>query len=179
MSQKTAAQLFAEKASKRTDQLGKSQGKVAFDSDANRFYQRFEHGIIYGKSNESTVLNQTDDLVCVYGRIWERVANPEAAWLGLPLEDPHKEKGFRGDALEVQLFEHGVVWYRENLPDDIHDLPLDDLKAIVPGGMQFAPFSPAPKASGEPGTEKSKARWTAAKIGLVVIGIIVFVVFAL
>lgn len=179
MSQKTAAQLFAEKASKRTDQLGKSQGKVAFDSDANRFYQRFEHGIIYGKSNESTVLNQTDDLVCVYGRIWERVAKPEAAWLGLPLEDPHKEKGFRGDALEVQLFEHGVVWYRENLPDDIHNLPLDDLRAIVPGGMHFPSPPLPPKATGAAGVEKPKGRWTAVKIGFVVIAIIAFVVFVL
>lgn len=78
MSQKTAAQLFAEKASKRTAQLGKSQGKVAFDSDANRFYQRFEHGIIYGKSNESTVLNQADDLVCLAASLGKKQDNLKA-----------------------------------------------------------------------------------------------------
>lgn len=104
-------QLFANKASQCGSDLGSPVGPVEFDNDKNRHFQRFEHGVIWGKFNNIT---SPSDLICSYGRLFDESANPAASWLGQAIEDPYESSDFHENELLVQRFEHGVIWCLKN-----------------------------------------------------------------
>ena len=138
MSRKTIAQLFGDKAAQNTAVLGNPLGKIEFDSEKDRHFQRFEHGILLGRFNNLASLS---DLLCIHGMPfdswWEK---PGAAWLGDPLEDLYETKNFEGADIAVQRFENGVMWGRSDGTGEVHWLSWRDWHAISrPGDNKKSP----------------------------------------
>ena len=138
MSKKTIVQMFAEKAAPLEAVLGAKQGEVILDNGKNRHYQLFEHGVIIAKVIDVSKLSH---LTCTYGKLFHAWwSNPEAAWLGDPLEDLYETTNFKwdsdkkeqigGDPIMVQRFERGVIWCRSDGSDDVHWLSWRDWHAI-------------------------------------------------
>ena len=108
MSKKTLPDLFADKAAKSGQELGKARGEIIFDNAKNRHYQLFEHGVIIDLADK---VGSKPKLVCSYGILfdqwWEK---DNAAWLGNPLEDVYETTDRQGITIKVQRFDNGVIW---------------------------------------------------------------------
>ena len=132
MSQKSIAELFAEKAKPLETVLGKALTDVVLDNQKDRHYQLFEHGIILEHRKPVSKLSH---LTCTYGKlfhIWW--GNKGGEWVGAPLEDLYETTNFAGDQIMVQRFEHGVIWCRSDGSDDVHWLSWRDWHAIARPG---------------------------------------------
>lgn len=132
MSKKTPTDLFAAKAKKFEASLGEALGKLEYDNDKNRHFQRFEHGIILGRFND---ISKDSDLICIYGRLfdaWWR--KPDAVWLGEPLEDLYETTNYEGFQLMVQRFENGVISCRSDGSYGVNWLSWRDWNALSEPG---------------------------------------------
>ena len=107
--------------------LGKAAGEIETDVPRERIFQRFQHGVVIGRLNH---VNSPDDLIVSYGKLYEAWWDqPNANWLGMPLEDPYEASG-RDGSIMVQRFSEGVIWCRSDGSGDVHRLSWRDWSAI-------------------------------------------------
>ena len=140
MSKKTIAQLFAQKIAGKEAVLGAALGDVVLDNQKDRHYQLFEHGIVLSKQRN---VDKLSNLVCTYGKLFHAWwGNPDAAWLGNPLEDLYETTNAEGFQIMVQRFEKGVINCRSDGANDVQWLSWRDWHAISrPGDNRDTPPS--------------------------------------